>query len=180
MKSITINASNAFGVGQLNCSFNVSKNRCIAIYAPNGTCKTSLRKALEAWSKNEPVKDNFFPERDSSFEIAANPPEELDRANVFCFRSMGDLASARFFDDRLLASPELKEQYIQDKESHDAELRLLLATLRKEVASGASYLKDAEMGAFIEELTGFNDMGKALTALVDRADSMDEPLFVTK
>lgn len=180
LKSITINASNAFGIGQLDCSFSLNKNRCIAIYAPNGTCKTSLRKALEAWSKNEPIKDNFFPERDSSFEIAANPPEELGRANVFCFRSMGDLASARFFDDRLLASPGLKEQYIQDKESHDAELRLLLATLRKELASGASFPKDAEMAPFIAELTGFDDIGRALTALVDRADSMDEPLFVTK
>ena len=180
MKSITINASNAFGVGQLNCSFNVSKKRCVAIYAPNGTCKTSLRKALEAWSKNESVRDNFFPDRNSSFEVAANPPEDLHRSNVFCFRSMGDLASARFFDDRLLASPELKEQYIQDKESHDAELRLLLATLRREIASGPSYPRDTEMGTFIAELTGFDDMGKALAALAERAASTDEPLFVTK
>lgn len=114
------------------------------------------------------------------FSLTATPAEELKRENVLCFQSMGDLTNARFFDDRLLASPELKALYIKDKEAHDGELKGLLSSLRREIVSGNNSPKDNEMVSFITDLTGANDLGDALNALVKSIESSDDPMYVTK
>lgn len=180
MQNLQIKATNAYGIRSIDHNFTFKKGSCIAIYAPNGTCKTSLRKAMEAWSDNASVRDAFFPGRSSSFSLTTTPGGELKRENVICFQSMGDLARARFFDDRLLASPDLKARYIRDKEAHDAELKGLLSSLRKEVASGNNSPKDDEMTSYITELTGTNNLVDALSALVKNIESREDPLYVTK
>ena len=50
IESITFDAINAFGIGSMTKTFSfVNKKtgkfggRCMAIYAPNGTCKSSIR-----------------------------------------------------------------------------------------------------------------------------------------
>lgn len=179
MKQLFIHASNVFGIRHLEHRFDLSQRSCIAIYAPNGTCKTSLRKAIDGWSKGTPARDAFFPERTSSFELVTEPADELKPTNVFCFQSMVDLASVRFFDDALLASPELKAKYIKDREAHDAELRNLLKTLRGEIVGGSSSPKDDEMISFITEVVGTSDLGDALAQLVDRAENSGEPKYAT-
>jgi hypothetical protein len=65
---LSICAKNAYGIGSLDCRLDLRAKHCVAIYAPNGTVKSSLRKSFAAWSKQASVKDFFFPERDSSFE----------------------------------------------------------------------------------------------------------------
>lgn len=180
LKQLLIRASNVFGIGHLEYRFDLSRQSCVAIYAPNGTCKTSLRKAINDWSKGKPARDAFFPERTSSFEFVTEPADGINPANVFCFRSMGDLASARFFDDALLASPELKAKYIKDQESHVAELKNLLKMLRSEIVDGSGSPKDDEMGSFITGVVGASDLGDALAQLVERAESPGEPRYVTE
>lgn len=180
MKNLQIQGTNAYGIGSIDHNFDFGRGSCVAIYAPNGTCKTSLRKAIKAWSENAAVQDAFFPDRPSSFSLTATPAEELKRENVLCFQSMGDLTNARFFDDRLLASPELKALYIKDKEAHDGELKGLLSSLRREIVSGNNSPKDNEMVSFITDLTGANDLGDALNALVKSIESSDDPMYVTK
>ena len=178
LKQLSIRASNVFGIGHLEHHFDLSQKSCIAIYAPNGTCKTSLRRAIDGWSKGMPARDAFFPEQSSSFEFITEPVDELKATNVFCFQSMGDLASARFFDDALLASPELKAKYIKDQETHVAELKSLLRSLRGEIVGGSSSPEDDEMTSFITEAVGASDLGDALAQLVEHAEISGEPRYV--
>ena len=180
MDHLSICAKNAYGIGSLDCRLDLRAKHCVAIYAPNGTFKSSIRKSFAAWSKQTPVKDFFFPERDSSFELLTNPSDSLKRENVLCFQSMADLASARFFDDRLLASPDLKARYISEKENHDRDLNNLLSTLRKEIVNGNGLIKDNEMRGFITGLTGEPLLRRALGNLVDEASQFEEPAFVSR
>ena len=77
MKSITLKVSNAFGIGGLDHTFVFGNKsgggRCVAIYAPNGVCKSSLRKSLSLWSQGKQPRDVFFPDRESSFDLATIP-----------------------------------------------------------------------------------------------------------
>lgn len=182
IESITLNAKNSFGIGSMSQKFvfkNSESGRCMAIYAPNGTCKSSIRKSLERWNENRDVEDAFFPDRESAFNVVTSPdPDAIPRGNVFCFKSMPELEGMRFFDDQLIASPKLKAQYIDFTTRHHKEIDDLLASIRDEFISGRGTPAPSDMRDYIKGLTGKEDLYEALKFLLDRADGLNVPEFM--
>lgn len=128
MDLLTVSAENAYGIGRMNNSFkfldkNGERHRCIAIYAPNGTCKSSLRKSLDQWSRGLKPQDIFFSDRKTVFDLKTVPADSLKPEGVFCFESMGKLEVSRFFDDSLFAAPELKIRHLDVMQKHRQRLR---------------------------------------------------------
>ena len=182
MDSLTISAKNAYGIGYMEHTFSFltkdgKHRRCIAIYAPNGTCKSSLRKSLKQWSMSLTPKDNFFGERESSFSLQSTPDDSLTRDGVFCFESMGALEGSRFFDNALLAAPELKTQYLAVIRQHTQQLDDLLAAIRGEYVSGRG-APDADgiRDLIIQEAgDGDCDFDKAVALVLKQALSYSYP-----
>lgn len=182
IESITLDAKNAFGIGLMNKEFKFKgdkSGRCMAIYAPNGTCKSSIRKSLERWNLNSSVEDVFFPDKESSFNVATSPDADaIPRGNIFCFKSMPEFESMRYFDDQLIASPELKAQYVDFTTRHRREVDVLLASIRDEFISGRGTPGPNDMRDYIKSLTGKGDLYEALESLLARADGLSAPEFM--
>lgn len=179
MDSITFRASNAFGIGKLDHTFSLGNKsgggRCVAIYAPNGVCKSSLRKSITLWSQEKQPEDAFFPDRESSFDLIANPEDCLAKTNIQCFESMGNLDGANFFDDALLASPELKKRYLSIMREHDRQESELIAGIRKELVSGRGAPSTDDVQRMIVEISGESRLPQALRTLLNQAASFTSP-----
>lgn len=180
MNSLTICAENAYGIGRMEHTFHFldkagELHRCIAVYAPNGTCKSSLRKSLERWSKDSEPKDYFFSNRKSLFNVTTHPNDGLKRENVFCFESMGALEASRFFDDALLAAPKLKERHLAVLQKHRGQLADLLAKIRNEYVSGRGAPNAEGVQKLILHEAGCDNFDQAVALLLDRARSYKFP-----
>lgn len=138
---ITFNAKNAFGIGSMSLEFSFLNNkreprgRCMAIYAPNGTGKTSLLKSIELWTNGSDPKDEFLG-NDGSFSITTVPPKAIRQENVHCFKTRAELDELHFFNSAVLASPELTEQYEGEIRNHNERRAALLGELGKTIFGG--------------------------------------------
>ena len=63
MKTLTIDLENCYGIRKLEKSFDFSKTNAIAIYAPNGSMKSSLAQTFQDIATGTDSKDRIFPER---------------------------------------------------------------------------------------------------------------------
>ena len=88
----------------------VFSNRTFAIYAPNGSMKTSFAKTFKDLMKGEETKDLIFPERETVREIKNENDVELLKEEVFVIEPYNE----GYFSDKestLVVEKELKEQY---------------------------------------------------------------------
>lgn len=183
MDTLTFSAKNAFGIGSMNHTFKFkepSKSHCMAIYAPNGTCKSSIRRSLELWNEDKRPEDVFFPENSSSseFDISASPETNgIAKGNVFCFQSMPELQDARFFDDDLLASPKLKARYLDVRRKHSDRVGALLTAIREEFA-GSRTTCASDMRSHIRECTGESRLHDGLRFLLEHEAGFLAPAFM--
>ena len=65
MKEIEINFTNCYGIKKLKTKFDFSKKSIYAIYAPNGTMKTSFAKTFKDFSNSVDSKDLVFKDRET-------------------------------------------------------------------------------------------------------------------
>lgn len=83
MKKISINLSNCYGIGQLQCGFDFTNADAYSIYAPNGFMKTSLSKTFLDLSSNKESSDLIHPDRETKREIKDENGEDLKPEQVF-------------------------------------------------------------------------------------------------
>ena len=69
MNALKVNLENCYGIKKLEQNFDFSKDRCFAIYAPNGSMKSSLAKVFEDIARGEASRDRIFPARATAREI---------------------------------------------------------------------------------------------------------------
>lgn len=194
MDSFTIHARNTFGIGELEHVFKVRdsengkigskrinsniEHRCFEIYAPNGTCKTSLCKAIERWSQSGKQEDCFFRDRSSEFDITTKPGGAFSRDHVICFRSMRDLESANLFADGMLASKDLKQKYQKALKVHADSKDYVLNSLRFELKTQNGLPKLDDMERLVTEAGGCESFDESLEKLRAESDGFVPPQFM--
>lgn len=93
---------------------------------------------------------------------------------------MGDLETAQFFDNDLLASPELKKRYADIVQSYEKQKDDLLAAIRSEIISGRGEPKAAEIETLILETAGAQDFYESLALLRSKSKTITFPNFLHK
>jgi hypothetical protein len=63
MKKLTFDLENCYGIKALKAHFDFSGRRAYALYAPNGSMKTSLAQTFKDVADRAPSKDRIFPTR---------------------------------------------------------------------------------------------------------------------
>ena len=180
MEKIGFNAEHAYGIGKLNREFDTSTHRGISLYAPNGTCKTSLLKAIQDYAKGDNAKDLFFQNRESLFEINFTPPNSISKQNVYCFESMQSLENMDFFDSDLLASPLIKEKFVDTLKDLEKTKTDLLLNLRNYLANKS--VKTFQMNNVENLITRFgegDDFFTRLKHIVQEASEIIVPEYIS-
>jgi hypothetical protein len=65
MKKLDIELANCHGIRELRASFRFTSGNAVAVYAPNGTMKTSFALTLADLARGAETPDRMFPDRDT-------------------------------------------------------------------------------------------------------------------
>lgn len=132
MDHILVNLENCFGIKKFTKNFDFSRHKCILIYAPNGTMKTSFAKTMRFISqgKGKDIKDCLHPSLKSIVEIKDENGTEIQPTNIFVADAEEDISSEQRFSS-FLADASLKARY-------DA----IYAELNEKTAAFLTLLKD--------------------------------------
>ena len=90
MKEIKINLENCYGINKLEYEFDFSKNNTYAIYASNGTMKTSFTKTFVDLMYNTNSKDLIYSDKVTQRIIQDENSTDIDGDKVFVIESEFD------------------------------------------------------------------------------------------
>ncbi len=111
MKKLGINLEHCYGIRKLQTEFDFERyGDVFAIYAPNGTMKTSFAKAFKDLSEGKISSDRIWTNNETKRQIEDENRNGLAPENVFVIEPYND----RYRSDRvstLLANDELRKQY---------------------------------------------------------------------
>ncbi|WP_116047031.1 phage infection protein [Amycolatopsis palatopharyngis] len=112
MKRLDIEFKNCHGIRELDASFKFYRNgNSVAIYAPNGTMKTSFARALADLSRGIETQDRMFPERETVRRITDQDGNELTAGDVVVVLSYDEELGPNESTSTLLINPELRKEY---------------------------------------------------------------------
>lgn len=150
MNKIKLKFQYCYGIKSLEKEFDFS-NRTFAIYAPNGSMKTSFAKTFNDYAYNKETTDLAFPERTTIREITADG-QEVNSENVFVIEPYNeDYQSEKI--STLLANKELKKTYDTIHKDIDKAKSELVNKLKQ--LSGLTGRKDS-IEEVIENIFGKN------------------------
>jgi energy-coupling factor transporter ATP-binding protein EcfA2 len=111
MEKLNIALRNCHGIRELNATFTFEKGNAVALYAPNGTMKTSLARTLADLSSGEETTDRMFPSRDTERSITDEGGNSLDPNDVVVVLSYDEELGPTESTSTLLVNPELRKEY---------------------------------------------------------------------
>lgn len=165
MNKLNINFQHCYGIKKLEKEL-VFSNRTFAIYAPNGSMKTSFAKTFADLMNGEETKDLIYTDRKTVREIKDENNVELSKDDVFVIEPYNE----KYFSDKestLVVEKELKEQYEK-----------IYGDLEKEKNSFVKNLKSVSQSTDCEEevLSTFSENEKeTLFDIVERiSQSIDD------
>src|SRR6266542_3986464 len=82
VKKLTLDLKNCYGIRSLQHTFDFAQQNRYAIYAPNGSMKSSLAQTFRDVSSNVPSKDRIFPTRTSVRNVTDENGSPLIPASV--------------------------------------------------------------------------------------------------
>ena len=131
MNKLKIEFENCYGIKQLEYDFDFSVKSTYAIYAANGTMKTSFANTFMDFSNSQPSKDSIFTARETKRIITNENDDELQAEDIFVIEPYNQAFKSQKLST-LLVNKELKEKY---DEIH-LNINEKKGTLTKELISG--------------------------------------------
>ena len=86
MQKLNLDLENCYGIKKLKAAFDFSKDKTIAIYAPNGAMKSSLAQTFKDVADASESKDRIFPGRLSCRKITDENGVDLLKDSVVVIR----------------------------------------------------------------------------------------------
>lgn len=111
MYSLKVELTNCHGIRSLDATLDFGDGNAVAIYAPNGTMKTSFARTFNDLAGGQDTVDHVFPDRESSRQITdqnGRAPHPDDVAVVLSYdEELGPTEST----STLLVNPALRKEY---------------------------------------------------------------------
>jgi len=130
MQKISINLSNCYGIGQLQCGFDFTNADAYSVYAPNGFMKTSLSKTFLDLSRGKSPSDLIHPDRETKWEVMDENGVDLKSEQIFVIEPYNeDYDSEK--TSLLLVNQAIKRQYDDALKKIEAKKDELLKRLKQ-------------------------------------------------
>ena len=111
MKKLNVALKNCHGIRELDATFNFAKGNAVAVYAPNGTMKTSFARTLADLANGNETTDHMFPGRDTERSVTDENGDSLDPDDVVVVLSYDEELGPTESTSTLLVNPELRKEY---------------------------------------------------------------------
>lgn len=111
MKKLNIELTNCHGIRELSASFKFTGGNAVAVYAPNGTMKTSFALTLADLAHGTDARDRMFPDRASVRSVTDQDGDEVHANNVVVVLSYDEELGPTESTSTLLVNSELRKEY---------------------------------------------------------------------
>lgn len=111
MKTLKVELANCHGIRSLDATLDFGDSNAVAIYAPNGTMKTSFARTFKDVATGRETTDRVFPGRESSRWIRDENGQPLDPADVAVVLSYDEELGPTESTSTLLVNPGLRREY---------------------------------------------------------------------
>lgn len=111
MKTLNVALKNCRGIRELDATFSFEKGNAVAVYAPNGTMKTSLARTLEDLAEGQDTSDHMFSARETERRVTDETGGDLDPSDVVVILSYDEELGPTEATSTLLVNPELRKEY---------------------------------------------------------------------
>jgi Mor family transcriptional regulator len=113
MNRIAVELENCYGIRKLHHPFDFSQRRAYAIYAPNGSMKTSLAQTFKDIAEKKKTEDRIFPTRKTKRNITDENGVELKAENVLVLAPYDEFFGHTAKTSTLLVNNVLRKEYEQ-------------------------------------------------------------------
>ena len=135
MKTLNIEIENCYGIKTLKHQLDFSQKKAYAIYAPNGSMKSSLAQTFKDVADGTTSKDRIFPSRVSSRQITDENGVDLPKDSVFVVRPYDEECSHTEKTSTLLVDSKLRKEYEQLHAEIDKSKAIFLKALKEQSGS---------------------------------------------
>lgn len=136
MQKVKINFENCFGIKKFSETLDFRRQKCVLIYSPNGTMKTSFAETLRliGAGKTNQVKDRLNPNNPVVCELKDESNTDIPSNQIFVANAEEDIQSESRFSS-FLADAALKQRYDNIYEQLDAHQNAFITKLRSQSQS---------------------------------------------
>ncbi len=173
MEKINVALKHCHGIRELNMDFTFKKGNAVAIYAPNGTMKTSFARTFKDFSRGEETADHVFPRRQTKRSISDAQGKELDPADVVVVPSYDEELQPTELTSTLLVNPNLRKEY-EDLQVGLIEARDNLVSALKEQSKTKQDVVSTVSRVFTQEDGRFID---TMLRVHNEVEQLEEPRF---
>ena len=111
MDKLKLQLEHCYGIRKLDVVLDFAGNAAIAIYAPNGSMKSSLACTLQDIADDKPSRDRIFPGRATSRVVQDENNTNIGAADVLVLRPFEEFASTGNATATLLVNATLRQEY---------------------------------------------------------------------
>lgn len=135
MKKLKIDLEHCYGIRKLKHEFDLSKNRVYAIYAPNGSMKSSLANTFKDVADGVPSRDRVFPDRTCRRTIVDENGTDLPAESVLVIRPYDEVFGHNEKTSTLLVDSKLRREYEELYSEIDRAKDVFLSAVRQQSGS---------------------------------------------
>lgn len=173
MKSLQIDLENCYGIRKLAVTLDFSKANAIAVYAPNGSMKTSLAQTFQDIATGVASKDRIFSSRPNKRAVKDECNADLPKDGVVVVRPYDEVMGHTAKTSTLLVNPTLRKEY----ETLHAEIDVAKDALIKALREQSKSKRDIEKELSTAFTANADKFYVALNRIKDEvADCPDAPL----
>ena len=170
---LTLDLENCYGIRKLEATLDFSKTKAIAIYAPNGSMKSSLAQTFHDIANGQVSKDRIFPNRVSRRVIKDETGANISRDSVRVVRPYDETMGHSSRTSTLLVNQELRQEY----EQLHADIELAKAIFLKAVRERSKSKRDLAKEISLAFTASPDKFYLALNRIKDEVtDQPDSPL----
>lgn len=111
METLNVALKNCHGIRELNAAFSFREGNAVAVYAPNGTMKTSFARTFKDLAESNDTSDHVFPDRTTDRSVTDETGGNLNPKDVVVVLSYDEDLGPTESTSTLLVNPELRKEY---------------------------------------------------------------------
>jgi len=111
MDKLKLQLEHCYGIRKLDVVLNFDKSAAVAIYAPNGSMKSSLASTFQDIADGNASRDRIFPNRATVRVVQDENSADIGAANVLVLRPYEEFSSKGNATATLLVNAELRQEY---------------------------------------------------------------------
>lgn len=178
MDRVRIELQNCYGIGTLSREFDFLTQKAYAIYAPNGSMKSSLAQTFKDIAEGVESGDRIFPTRKTVRKVTDENNADLPQTSILVLPPYDEFFGPTKETSTLLVNNSLRKQYEQLHSDIDKAKADFLAAMRKQSGSKRK-VEDLEQEISLTFTKTPDDFYTALNRIKEEVRAQQDMPFAT-